>query len=251
MAAVAVTFARYLRRADRHLPVSEPVVAAGGARAAHGDQLPRRARRAAACRAALMVLKIAGHRRRSSSPGSSSSTPRRPPRAARVAGRRRDCSSPSLAALTPVMFAYGGWQTASFVAGEMRDPRRDLAARPAGRRRRRHRRSTSPSTSSACACSAPAGWRRPRRPPPTVMRLAFGERGATLIAAGIAISTLGFLSQGMLTAPRVYYAMAEDGLFFRRVGVARTRARACRWSPSRCRACWRSSSPSPAPTSRS
>ena len=32
-----------------------------------------------------------------------------------------------LAALTPVMFAYGGWQTASFVAAEMRDPRRDLA----------------------------------------------------------------------------------------------------------------------------
>jgi APA family basic amino acid/polyamine antiporter len=33
----------------------------------------------------------------------------------------------------------------------------------------------------------------------------------------IAISTLGFLSQGMLTAPRVYFAMAEDGLFFRSV----------------------------------
>src|SRR5690349_12036360 len=32
-----------------------------------------------------------------------------------------------LAALTPVMFAYGGWQTSSFVAGEMRNPRRDLA----------------------------------------------------------------------------------------------------------------------------
>src|SRR5690349_10355032 len=31
------------------------------------------------------------------------------------------------AALTSVMFAYGGWQTSSFVAGEMRDPRRDLA----------------------------------------------------------------------------------------------------------------------------
>ena len=25
------------------------------------------------------------------------------------------------------MFAYGGWQTSSFIAGEMRDPRRDLA----------------------------------------------------------------------------------------------------------------------------
>ena len=31
------------------------------------------------------------------------------------------------AAMTPVMFAYGGWQTSSFVAGEMRDPQRDLA----------------------------------------------------------------------------------------------------------------------------
>src|SRR6185436_8365294 len=37
-------------------------------------------------------------------------------------------------------------------------------------------------------------------------------------AAGIAVSTLGFLSQSMLTAPRVYYAMAKDGVFFRAVG---------------------------------
>jgi hypothetical protein len=57
-------------------------------------------------------------------------------------------------------------------------------------------------------------------PASSVMRMAFGERGAALIAVGIAISTLGFLSQGMLTAPRVYFAMAEDGLFFRRVAVA-------------------------------
>jgi APA family basic amino acid/polyamine antiporter len=50
------------------------------------------------------------------------------------------------------------------------------------------------------------------------MRLALGPIGARAIAAGIAISTLGFLSQGMLTAPRVYFAMAEDGLFFKSVG---------------------------------
>src|SRR5918912_3250695 len=58
------------------------------------------------------------------------------------------------------------------------------------------------------------------------MRLALGPRGAALIAAGIAVSTLGFLSQSMLTAPRVYFAMAEDGLFFRQVARldARTRA---------------------------
>jgi APA family basic amino acid/polyamine antiporter len=46
-----------------------------------------------------------------------------------------------------------------------------------------------------------------------------GDTGAKLIALGIAISALGFLSQGMLTTPRVYFAMAEDGLFFR--GVAK------------------------------
>jgi APA family basic amino acid/polyamine antiporter len=47
-----------------------------------------------------------------------------------------------------------------------------------------------------------------------------------VIAAGIAISTLGFLSQGMLTAPRVYFAMAADGLFFRRVAWVHPRTQA-------------------------
>ena len=49
------------------------------------------------------------------------------------------------------------------------------------------------------------------------MRLALGERGGRFLAAGIAISTIGFLSQSMLTAPRVYFAMAEDGLFFKKL----------------------------------
>jgi APA family basic amino acid/polyamine antiporter len=58
------------------------------------------------------------------------------------------------------------------------------------------------------------------------MRAALGTRGAQWIAAGIAISTLGFLSQSMLTAPRVYYAMARDGVFFARVGKLSQRSRA-------------------------
>ena len=126
------------------------------------------------------------------------------------------------AAMTPVMFAYGGWQTASFMSGELRDPRRDLARgllygvlgvlavylltnvaylRALG-------------TEGLAATTTPAS---------AVMRLALGQRGATLIAAGIAISTLGFLSQGMLTAPRVYYAMAEDGVFFKAVAKVHPR----------------------------
>ena len=119
------------------------------------------------------------------------------------------------AALTPVMFAYGGWQTASFVSGEMRDPRRDLARGlllgVAG--------VVILYAAVAFTCVwvlGPAGLAETRTPASAVMDSAFGPRGASLIAFGIALSALGFLSQGMLTTPRVYFAMAEDGLFFRR-----------------------------------
>jgi basic amino acid/polyamine antiporter, APA family len=122
------------------------------------------------------------------------------------------------AAMTPVMFAYGGWQTSSFCAGEMRDPQRDLARGlllgVAG--------VILLYCSVAFVCVhalGPAGLAGSKTPASDVMRLALGERGATLIALGIAISTLGFLSQGMLTAPRVYFAMAEDRLFFRKVAA--------------------------------
>jgi basic amino acid/polyamine antiporter, APA family len=64
----------------------------------------------------------------------------------------------------------------------------------------------------------PSGLDSTTTPASDVMRIAFGERGAEWIAIAIAISTLGFLSQSMLTAPRVYYAMARDGLFFASVG---------------------------------
>jgi APA family basic amino acid/polyamine antiporter len=120
------------------------------------------------------------------------------------------------AAMTPVMFSYGGWQTSSFVAGEMRNPQRDLARGlllgVAG--------VVLLYTAVAFACVhalGPAGLAASKTPATDSMRLALGDKGATFIAIGVTISTLGFLSQGMLTAPRVYFAMAEDGLFFRRV----------------------------------
>ncbi len=64
----------------------------------------------------------------------------------------------------------------------------------------------------------PAGLDATTTPASDLMRIALGERGAQWIAIAITISTLGFLSQSMLTAPRVYYAMARDGLFFASVG---------------------------------
>jgi APA family basic amino acid/polyamine antiporter len=72
----------------------------------------------------------------------------------------------------------------------------------------------------------PAGLAATTTPASEVMRRALGPAGARLIAAGIAISTVGFLSQGMLTAPRVYFAMARDGVFFERVGHVNARSRA-------------------------
>ncbi|MGZ5492864.1 MAG: APC family permease [Thermoanaerobaculia bacterium] len=120
------------------------------------------------------------------------------------------------AAMTPVMFAYGGWQTASFMSAELKRPRRDLAIGLL--------------TGVAGVITVyilvnaamlhvlgAQGLAATTTPASAVMRAALGERGAKLIAVGIAISTLGFLSQGMLTAPRVYFAMAEDGVFFRAV----------------------------------
>jgi APA family basic amino acid/polyamine antiporter len=64
----------------------------------------------------------------------------------------------------------------------------------------------------------PSGLDATTTPASDVMRIALGERGARWIALAITISTLGFLSQSMLTAPRVYYAMARDGLFFKSIG---------------------------------
>jgi basic amino acid/polyamine antiporter, APA family len=128
------------------------------------------------------------------------------------------------AALVPVLFAYGGWQTSSFVAAELRRPERDL---PRGLLLGVSGVILLYLAVNAVSVRAlgPEGLAATTTPASTVMRLALGERGASLIAAGIAISTLGFLSQGILTAPRVYYAMAEDGLFFRPIAAVHARYR--------------------------
>jgi APA family basic amino acid/polyamine antiporter len=46
--------------------------------------------------------------------------------------------------------------------------------------------------------------------------VAAGAAGARFVALLIVVSSLGFLAVVILTGPRLYYAMAADGLFFRR-----------------------------------
>ena len=121
------------------------------------------------------------------------------------------------AAMVPVIFAYGGWQTATFVSGEIRDSRRALP------------KALFIGVAAviviyllvAITCWRALGMEvlaSTPTPASAVMRHAWGPTGAKIIAWGIAISTMGFLSQSILTAPRVYYAMALDGIFFRAVG---------------------------------
>jgi APA family basic amino acid/polyamine antiporter len=119
-------------------------------------------------------------------------------------------------AMIPVLFAYGGWQTSNYIASEIRDPRRNLT------------RALMIGVAGVivlyvamnvvCVRTLGAdGLALTRVPATDVMRRALGDTGARLVALGIAVSTLGFLSQGILTGPRVYFAMARDGLFFRSV----------------------------------
>ena len=127
-------------------------------------------------------------------------------------------------ALVPVLFAYGGWQQTNFVAEEMIDAERNLPRalvwgvvlvaavylavnltylRTLG-------------VNGLASSAAPAA---------DAMELRFGQVGRTLIAVGIAISTFGFLNLVILVTPRVYQAMARDGLFFRRLAVLHPRYR--------------------------
>src|SRR5205814_9554146 len=126
-----------------------------------------------------------------------------------------------VAALVPVLFSYGGFQSACFVAGELKDARRDLPrALVAGVRF-----VVLLYVGVAFACDRILGeaLQLSATPALEVATRVLGPRGAGLIAAGVALSSLGFLSQSILTAPRVYFAMAEDGVFLR--GVARVHPR--------------------------
>ena len=128
------------------------------------------------------------------------------------------------AALVPVMFSYGGWQSANWLAEELREPRRDLP------------RALIAGTLIVVIvyvlvnvvylrALGHEGLAGTLTPAADAARRAFGAGGDRFIAAAIAVSTFGFLSLTMLAPTRIYYAMAADGLFFPAVGRLHTRFR--------------------------
>lgn len=120
-------------------------------------------------------------------------------------------------ALMPVLFSYGGWYYVNDIAGEVRDPQRTLP------------RALIFGMLLVAACYLLTnlaylavlghdGLAASGAPAADLMRRAFGEPGARLIAAGIAISTLGFCNISMIGAARVFQVMGADGVFFRAAG---------------------------------
>lgn len=129
------------------------------------------------------------------------------------------------AAMIPVLFTYSGWQAAGFVSGEVRNPRRNMPL------------ATVLGVAGVivlyCLVTLVDVWvLGPERlahsnaPASAVMRIVLGESGGTFIALGIMIAALGYIAQAALTAPRVYYAMARDKVFFKSLA----------WLPDKTRA---------------
>jgi len=119
-------------------------------------------------------------------------------------------------AMVPVLFAYSGWQTASFMSAELKDPAKTLARGMV--------------VGVLCVVAlylavnavclrvlGPGGLAATTTPASAIAQIAFGPVGARIMAAVVALSTLGFLSNQILTSPRVYFQMAADKTFFRQL----------------------------------
>jgi APA family basic amino acid/polyamine antiporter len=116
------------------------------------------------------------------------------------------------AALIPILFAYGGWQNANYIAEEIDNPRRNLPL------------SLLAGTTAVVVIYVLVnavylralgleGLAATRTPASDAAAGLFGGWGDTFVTASIAISTFGFLDLAILAPTRVYYAMAADGLF--------------------------------------
>jgi APA family basic amino acid/polyamine antiporter len=127
-------------------------------------------------------------------------------------------------ALVPILFAYGGWQNANYVAEEIRDPARTLP------------RALVAGTAlvvlvyvlvnvAYLRALGAAGLAATLTPAADTAGRVLGAAGDRFVAAAIAVSTFGFLDLGVLAPTRVYYAMAADGAFFPAVARVHPRYR--------------------------
>lgn len=127
-------------------------------------------------------------------------------------------------AMIAVIWTYDGWNNINFAAGEIKNPKRNLPfSLILG---------VLGITAIYVAVNYIYLYALPINEMTGVVRVAekaatflFGGIAASLISVVVVISTFGALNGTILTGPRVYYAMAKDNLFFKRVAEVHPRFR--------------------------
>jgi APA family basic amino acid/polyamine antiporter len=127
-------------------------------------------------------------------------------------------------ALVASLWAYKGWELVTFVAGEVKDPQRNL---PLGLIA-----GTLTVVGLYLAANLAYLWVLPidaiassTRIAADAMQSGVGGAGATIIAGIVLVSIAGALNGNTLTAPRMFYAMARDDVFFARMADVHPRFR--------------------------
>ncbi len=127
-------------------------------------------------------------------------------------------------ALVAVMWAYDGWADLTFMAGEVKDPARVLPRALLG--------GTAAVIAIYLVVNAAYLYVLPvsemaGRPlvAADAARKVFGQAGAAIVAAMVMLSAFGALNGSTMTGPRIFYAMADDGLFFRPIAAVHPRFR--------------------------
>jgi APA family basic amino acid/polyamine antiporter len=119
-------------------------------------------------------------------------------------------------ALVAILWAYDGWADLSFMSGEVKDPQRILPRALL----------LGTATVVLLYLSAIAAYwyivpldRMAGSPliAADAAQAIIGRAGVVFVSLAIMISTFGTLNGSMMTGPRIFFAMAEDRLFFRRL----------------------------------
>jgi amino acid transporter len=116
-------------------------------------------------------------------------------------------------ALVSVLWAYDGWADLSFAAGEVKDPQRTLPRAIISGTLALITIYILTNLAYLYVLPVDAIGRSPLVAADTMMAI-FGRAGVILVSVFVMISSFSSLNGSMLASPRVFFAMADDGLLF-------------------------------------